>query len=93
MIHIKSRKEKGKSNPGTSLTHLSTLQIFIIYLFLLFRAAPAAYGGSQARGLIGPTAAGLHYSCQLTPQAQQCQIQAVSATYTTAHGNAGSLTR
>ena len=31
-------------------------------LFLLFRAAPSAYGGSQARGLIGATAAGLHHS-------------------------------
>ena len=32
----------------------------ILFLFLLlFRAAPAAYRGSQARGLIGATAAGL----------------------------------
>ena len=31
-------------------------------------------------------------SCQPTPQPQQRQIQAVSATYTTAHGNAGSST-
>ena len=29
---------------------------------LLFRAAPAAYGSSQARGQIGATAAGLHHS-------------------------------
>ena len=35
---------------------------FIIYLFLLFRAAPTAYGGSQAQSLIGATAAGLHHS-------------------------------
>ena len=27
----------------------------------LFRAAPAAYGGSQARGRIGAVAAGLHH--------------------------------
>ena len=27
--------------------------------FVFFRAAPAAYGGSQARGLIGTVAAGL----------------------------------
>ena len=40
------------------------LGIFIfIYLFtLLFRAAPAAYGSSQARGLIRDVAAGLHHS-------------------------------
>ena len=40
-----------------------------------------AYGGSQASGPIEPTA-----------QPQQCQIQAMSLTYTTAYGNAGSLT-
>ena len=31
-------------------------------VFCLFRAAPAAYGGSQARGPIRATAAGLHHS-------------------------------
>ena len=30
--------------------------------FLLFRAARAAYGGSQARGRIGAVAAGLRHS-------------------------------
>ena len=47
-----------------------------------------AYGGSQARGRIGANGP------RPTPQSQpqQCQIRAVSATYTTAHGNAGSLT-
>ena len=35
---------------------------FFISLFLcLFRAIPAAYGGSQARGWIGAVAAGLHH--------------------------------
>ena len=34
-----------------------------IFFFLYFsRAAPAAYGGSQARGLIGAVAAGLRHS-------------------------------
>lgn len=32
------------------------------YFFLLFRAIPAAYGGSQVRGLIGAVATGLHQS-------------------------------
>ena len=42
--------------------------LFFIYLFIYFaflpfsRAAPAAYGGSQARGRIGAVAAGLHHS-------------------------------
>ena len=30
--------------------------------FLFFRAVPAAYGGSQARGQTGAAAAGLHHS-------------------------------
>ena len=47
------------------------------FIFCLFRAIPAAYGGSQARP---------------TPQPQQHGIWAPSVTYTTAHGNAGSLT-
>ena len=43
-----------------------------------------AYGGSQARGPIGAVAAGLR-------QSQQCGIRASSATYTTAHANAGRI--
>ena len=57
-----------------------------IYLFLLFRAATMAYGDSQARG------SNQSYSCWPLPQPQQCQIWATSATYTTAHSNAKSLT-
>ena len=34
---------------------------FFVYLFV-FRAAPMAYGGSQARGHIGATAASLFHS-------------------------------
>ena len=33
-----------------------------IYLFCFFRAAPMAHGGSQVRGPIRTTAAGLHHS-------------------------------
>ena len=45
-----------------------------------------AYGGSQAGGS--------NWSCshQPMPEPQQRGIQATSVTYTTAHGNAGSLT-
>ena len=39
----------------------NTILLFKFSLFLLFRAAPAAYGVYQARGQIGATAAGLHY--------------------------------
>ena len=63
--------------------HLPAVLLFVC-LFSFFRAASLAYGGSQARGLIGATAVG--------PQPWQCQIRAESAAYTTAHGNARSLT-
>ena len=35
---------------------------FLFFVFLSFRAAPMACGGSQARGLIGAVATGLHHS-------------------------------
>ena len=38
------------------------LGVFFFFAFLLFRATPMAYGGSQARDLIGATAAGLYHS-------------------------------
>ena len=42
---------------------LKTLKsFFFLFLFCLFRAAPMAYGGSQARGYIGAIAAGLRHS-------------------------------
>ena len=34
----------------------------IFFFFGLFRAAPTAYGGSQARGVIGAVAASLNHS-------------------------------
>ena len=52
---------------------------FCFCFFTLFRATPKAFGGSQARGLIGAVATGW--------------IWALSATYTTAHGNAESLSQ
>ena len=36
--------------------------LYLFFIFLLLRAAPAAYGGFQARGLIGAAAANLHNS-------------------------------
>ena len=38
------------------------LYIYLFCLFCYFYAAPAAYGGSQARGRMGAVAAGLHQS-------------------------------
>ena len=52
-----------------------------VWSFCLFRATPAAYGGSQTRGLIRAVATSLRHS----------HIRYKSVTYTTAHGNAGSV--
>ena len=59
----------------------------ITIFFFLFRTSPMAYGGSPARGPVRAIAAGLYHS-----QPQQCRIWAMSAAYTTAHGNAWSVT-
>ena len=45
-----------------SSTALLVLKTINIYLFSLFMAAPAAYGGSQARGRIRVVASGLRQS-------------------------------
>ena len=53
-----------------------TFYFYFVFLAISW-ATPAAHGGSQARPM---------------PEPQQRRIRASSATYTTAHGNAGSLT-
>ena len=74
-----------------SLTHWATRELqkapssssSFFYFFCLFRATPAAYGGSQARGWIGAVATGLHHTeiiqdlshvCDLHHSSWQCQI-------------------
>ena len=46
------------------LFYFTNLFYFISFLFLLFMAAPTAYGHSQARGPMGVTAAGLPTATQ-----------------------------
>ena len=55
----------------------ATCGFFVLFCFLFFRAAPVAYGSSQAKGQIRAVAAGLYQShshvgseppLQLTPQ-------------------------
>ena len=53
---------------------------FYLFIILLFRAAPAAYGGSQAR--TGAIAIGLHHSHSTMESEPNLQLN------TTAHGNA-----
>ena len=57
----------------------------LFFFFCIFRAAPAVYGGSQAKGRTGAVAASLHHSHS------NHRIQAASATYATAHSNSRSL--
>ena len=79
-----------RSNLGTrQVLFLSFVFLFFCFvLFCLFafsRAAPEAYGGSQARDLIGAVVTGLH-------QSHSNAGSKTASTYTTGHGNAGSLT-
>ena len=63
-----------KSTWLLSTITMSNLFVFIltyIYLFLLFRATPTAYGGSQARGPIRATAANLLHS-HSNPGSEPC---------------------
>ena len=49
-----------KKEKEVGLLPLSTL-LLLFFFFGLFRALATAYGGSQARGPIGPAAAGLRH--------------------------------
>ena len=64
-----------------------TTEFYLFIYFGHFKVASMTYGSSQARGS--------HQGCsfQPTPQPQQRRVHAASATSTTVHGNAGSLTR
>ena len=52
--------------------------IFNFFVFCLFRATPMVYGGSQARGLIGATAASLHHSHAMQDSGQICNLHCSS---------------
>ena len=72
---------------GSPVSWIPRLSFLLFLVCRLFRAMPAAYGSSQARGLIGAAAAGLQHSHH-----SNAVIWTASSTYTTAHHNAGSLT-
>ena len=61
--------------------------LFVCLFVLLFRAAPVAYENSQARGPSRAVAASLGHSHSHKGS------EPPSASYTTAHGNTGSLTQ
>ena len=70
----------------TALLPRNELHFFFFWSTFFFRAAPAAYGGSQARGPIWATPVGLQHSHSNAGSEPHLW------TYTTAHSNAGSLT-
>ena len=71
---------------GSVLFFIRTGLFLFFPFFFFFRAAPTAYGSSQARGQIGAIASGLHHSHSKVGSKPCLQ------TYTTAHGNARSPT-
>ena len=46
----------------------------LFFFLAFFRAAPMAYGSSQAKGQIGGVAAGLHYSPITQDQSHVCNL-------------------
>ena len=52
----------GAAPASPLLVTFGTAEMNWLFVCALFRAAPAAYGGSQARGQIGAVAAHLHHS-------------------------------
>ena len=74
--HKDGWREKGavhhhlRWGPGNTLSTFTSASMqwvvfvffFFLGLFCLFRTAPTAHGGSQARGLIRAIATGLHHS-------------------------------
>ena len=64
------------------------IYIYIFFFFCLF-----AFFRAASHGIWRFPGLGSNQSCNRwpTPQPQQCRIWAASATYTTVHGNAGSL--
>ena len=72
-------------NIKPSLLYFILFYILLYFIFCLFRATPAGYGGSQARSQIRAVATSMS-------QPQQRQFRATSAIYTTAHDNARSVT-
>ena len=63
LSHWQSWQEPGQALPLQQVSHLTSgIFFYFIFFFGLFRATPMAYGGSQARGQIGPVATSLRRS-------------------------------
>ena len=81
----KKKKKKRPFNESQYLALLPYLSVFVFAFFFFSRAAPTAYGGSQARGLIRAVASGLRQSHSNTRS--ESSLRSIPA-----HSTAGSLT-
>ena len=61
MLCQQVEKKQATGSMGCAVPFFFSLFVFV-FVFFLFRATPAAYGSSQARGRIGAVAVGLHHS-------------------------------
>ena len=74
------KKRHWKQNPVlVSLQSLRVPSVFVCFVcwlvcVLVFRAAPAAYGSSQARGQIGAKAASIHHSQRIQELNHICDL-------------------
>ena len=63
MVAVPSYAHTNKQCTRVPIFHILTYTFLFTVFFLVFsRAAPVAYRGSQARGLIGAVATGLYHS-------------------------------
>ena len=88
-------KERAYSNEKVLLGfRFACLLACLLACFLSFSLSSFCLFKGRTRGMWRFPGWGSNQSCshQPMPQPQQCQIQAISATYTTAHGNVGSST-
>ena len=73
LVHILFRSQF--SSQGCPEGQGKDAQFFssFLFCFVLFRATPTSYGGSQARGRIGAVDAGLHHSHSHTRRERHLQ--------------------
>ena len=78
-LERETKSVQSGSQPRNKISHLfyhicvlNYLIYLFIYLFAFSRAAPAAYGGSQAMGLIRTVTSGLCHSHSNAGSEQQC---------------------
>ena len=71
-------QRKGISSPPCITTPPTNYSYHLFFVFLFFRAAPAACGGSQARGRIGAVAAGYTTATTMPDPSHICDLHCSS---------------